>query len=100
MEKLDVRYHPGAEYRELFNVTVDSLHCTDTGIGLANDGRLLFIDSKLANNSSAYWVDSEFYTIDNEEFQHYLALARANGYVEKAIQSGQTTEEELESLSG
>lgn len=58
MEKLDVKYHPGVEYRELFNVTVDSLHCTDTGIGLAN------------------------------------------GYVEKAIQSGQTTEEELESLRG
>ena len=51
------------------------------------------------NNSSAYWVQSVFYSIDKKEFGTFLGKARAGGYIEKAIQSGQTTEEELIILS-
>lgn len=95
MRQLEIKYKPDKEYHELFNVMIDSLTCEDTAIGITNDGELLYIKSKLANSSSAYWVDREFFSIDNDEFCSFLKQAQANGYIEKAIRSGQTTEEEL-----
>ena len=68
-------------------------------IGITNDGKLLYIENKLMNNSSAYWMQSIFYSIDKEEFRSFLKTARSRGYVEQAIQKGRTTENELEKLS-
>ena len=70
MIQLDQKYHQDEDYRELFSIMIDSLRCEDTAIGITKDGELLYIENKLMNNSSAYWV-----------------------------QSGRTTEEELKELS-
>ena len=51
------------------------------------------------NNSSAYWGQSVFYSINKVEFCKYLEQARARGYIKEAIQKGKTTEEELKILS-
>ena len=99
MKELDQKYHQEGEYRELFSIMIDSCRCEDTAIGITKDGELLYIENKLMNNSSAYWVQSVFYSIDKKEFSVFLEQARAVGYIEKAIQSGQTTEEELKKLS-
>lgn len=99
MTLLDVNYHEGREYHELFSIMIDSNKCEDTAVGMTNDGVLLYIENKLSNNSSAYWVQSVFYSISKEEFCTFLKQARERGYIEKAIKNGQTTEEELKKLS-
>lgn len=99
MKELDVKCYKDNEYRELFSVMIDSHICEDKAIGIANDGELLYIENKLMNNSSAYWMQSVFYSISKEEFRTFLKQARDRGYLEKAIQKGQTTEEELKKLS-
>lgn len=99
MEKLDIHYRSGADYRELFSIWIDFLTCEDTAVGITKDGTLLYIESKLMNSSSAYWVQSTFYGINREEFRTFLNRARSGGYLEKAIRSGQTTEEELKQLA-
>ena len=92
-------YYSDEDYHELFSIMIDSIICEDTAVGITNEGKLLYIENKLMNNSSAYWVQSVFYSIDKKEFGAFLEQARADGYIEKAIQSGQTTEEELKKLS-
>ena len=99
MKQLDVKYYPGKDYRELFDVTIDSHNCTSTSIGITNDGTLLLTKEELTNNSSAYWVSREIFSIDKEEFREYLSKAESSGHVEKAIKNGRTTSEELERLS-
>lgn len=99
MKELDVKYYPGKDYRELFSIMIDSHICEDTAIGITKDGELLYIENKLMNNSSAYWVQSVFYSINKEEFRAFLKQARSRGYIETAIQKGKTTEEELKKLS-
>lgn len=99
MKELDIEYRQDKDYRELFSIMIDSSLCEATAIGINNDGELLYIESKLMNNSSAYWMQSIFYSIDKEEFCAFLKQARSRGYVDKAIQMGQTNEEELKRLS-
>lgn len=99
MKELDVKYYPGKDYRELFSIMIDSHICEDTAIGITKDGELLYIENKLMNNSSAYWVQSVFYSINKEEFRAFLKEASSRGYIETAIQKGKTTEEELKKLS-
>ena len=98
MKELDVKYYPNEDYRELFNIMIDSNICEDTCIGITNAGELLYVENKLMNNSSAYWVQSVFYSISTEEFRAFLKQAESRGYIKKAIQSGKTTEEELKNL--
>ena len=98
MKELDISYHHDKDYRELFSIMIDSNLCEDTAIGITNEGELLYIENKLMNNSSAYWVQSVFYSISKEEFCSFLKQARSEGYIEKAIRNGQTTEEELRKL--
>ena len=99
MKELDVKYYPGKDYRELFSIMIDSHICEDTAIGITKDGELLYIENKLMNNSSAYWVQSVFYSINKEEFRAFLKQARSRGYIEKKKKKGKTTEEELKKLS-
>lgn len=99
MKELGVKYYNDKDYRELFNIMIDSFTCEDIAIGITNEGELLYIDNKLMNNSSGYWVQSIFYSIDKAEFCTFLEKARERGYLEKAIQKRQTTEEELKRLS-
>lgn len=99
MKELEKKYRQDKDYRELFSIMIDSHICEDKAIGITNDGQLLYIENKLMNNSSAYWVQSIFYSIDKEEFRAFLKTARSRGHVEQALQKGQTTEEELEKLS-
>lgn len=99
MKMLDEKYREGQDYRELFSIMIDSNRCEDTAIGITNDGELLYIENKLMNNSSAYWVQSVIYSINKEEFCKFLEQARFRGYIEKAIKSGKITEEELEFLA-
>lgn len=99
MTETNVKYRCGRDYRELFNIMIDSLTCEDIAIGISDQGELLYVKSKLANNSSAYWVQSEFFYISKEEFCAFLKQARENGYLEKALKNGQTTEDELRKLS-
>lgn len=47
MKELDVKYYPGKDYRELFDIMVDSHKCEDTCIGIANDGTLLYVKTSL-----------------------------------------------------
>ena len=99
MRELGLEYYSSKEYRELFNTMIDMNICEDIAIGISNDGELLYIENKLMNNSSAYWMQSVFYSINKAEFIVYLEQARSRGYIEQAIQKGQTTEEELKGLS-
>ena len=99
MKELGERYYSHDDYRELFNTMIDVNICEDIAIGISNDGELLYIENKLMNNSSAYWMQSVFYSINKAEFIVYLEQARSRGYIEQAIQKGQTTEEELKGLS-
>ena len=99
MKELDGNYHQDRDYHELFSIMIDSHLCEDTAIGITNDGNLLYIESKLMNNSSAYWMQRVFYSIEKDEFRAFLRQAKSKGYIEKAINNGQTTEEELEKLS-
>lgn len=98
MKELDVNYRPGKDYRELFSVMIDSNICEDTVVGITNAGELLYVNNKLMNNSSAYWVQSVCFSIDKEEFCEFLEQAKSRGFIEKAIKNGQTTKEELEEL--
>ena len=98
MKELEIKHRQEIEYRELFDVMIDSHSCEDYTVGLTNDGKLLYIENKLMNNSSAYWVQSVFYSINQEEFRSFLELAKARGYLETAISKGRTTEEELKRL--
>lgn len=99
MKELGIKYYSNEDYRELFNVMIDSNTCEDFAIGISNDGKLLYVENKLMNNSSAYWVQSLFFSINKEEFCAFFEQARAKGYIEKAIKEGQTTEDELKMLS-
>ena len=99
MKELSERNYSHDDYRELFNTMIDANICEDIAIGISNDGELLYIENKLMNNSSAYWMQSVFYSINKAEFIVYLEQARSRGYIEQAIQKGQTTEEELKGLS-
>ena len=99
MRELGLEYYSSKEYRELFNTMIDMNICEDIAIGITNDGKLLYIENKLMNNSSAYWGQSVFYSINKVEFCKYLEQARARGYIKEAIQKGKTTEEELKILS-
>lgn len=99
MKELGVRYYSNEDYRELFNIMIDSNICEDFAVGITNDGQLLYIENKLMNNSSAYWMQSVFYSINKSEFGAFLEQARSRGYIEQAKQKGQTTEEELKKLS-
>lgn len=99
MKKLDRKYYPGKDYRELFSVMIDANKCEDTAVGITNEGELLYIESKLMNNSSAYWMQSVFFSIDKEEFRAFLEQAKSRDYLAKAIKNRQTTEEELGRLS-
>lgn len=98
MKKLDVNYRPGRDYRELFDITINRNDCTTAGIGITEDGELLYIRSELMNNSSAYWMDFECYSIDKAEYRNFLSAARANGNLEKPLKNGYITEEELARL--
>lgn len=98
MKLLDVKYRCDIDYRELFSIMIDSNTCEDIAVGITNEGELLYIENKLMNNSSAYWVQSVFYSIDKEEFRTFLMQAKSRGYIEKAIKNGQTTEEEITTL--
>ena len=99
MKELNVKYHSDKDYRELFKTMLDASTCEDHAVGITNDDKLIYAENKLMNNSSAYWVQSVFYSINAEEFCALLKQARSRGYIEKAIQKGQTTEEELKKLS-
>ena len=99
MKELGSEYYSSKEYRELFNIMIDMNICEDIAVGIADDGELLYIENKLMNNSSAYWGQSVFFSINKVEFREFLKQARSKGYIEKAIQKGQTTEEELKRLS-
>jgi len=99
MKELDVKYRGDIDYRELFNVMIDTNVCEDTAVGITKTGELLYIENKLMNNSSAYWVQSIFYSIDRDEFCEFMKQAESKGYLEKAILAGQTTLEELRTLS-
>ena len=99
MKELGERYYSHDDYHELFNTMIDANICEDIVIGISNDGELLYIENKLMNISSAYWMQSVFYSINKAEFIVYLEQARSRGYIEQAIQKGQTTEEELKRLS-
>lgn len=99
MERLDVKYYPEKDYRELFDVAVDSNKCIVELTGITNSGDFLYIIEKLANYSSAYYMDREFFSIDKNEFRSFLEKAMANGEAEKAIINGHTTREELERLT-
>lgn len=99
MKELGERYYNHDDYRVLFNTMIDANICADIAIGISNDGELLYIENKLMNNSSAYWMQSVFYSINKAEFIVCLEQARSRGYIEQAIQKGQTTEEELKGLS-
>ena len=99
MKELGESYYSDKDYRELFDTMIDTSICEDHAVGITNDGKLVYVENKLMNNSSAYWVQSVFYSIDAEEFCTFLKRARSRGYIEKAIQKGQTTEEELKKLS-
>ena len=98
MKELEIKYRQN-EYRELFSIMIDSNICEETAIGITNEGQLLYLDNKLMNNSSAYWMQTIFYSIDKKEFRTFLNQARSRGYIEKAIKMGQTTEDELKRLS-
>lgn len=100
MRELGLKYYSDEDYHELFSIMIDSIICEDTAVGITNEGKLLYIENKLMNNSSAYWMQSIFYSINKEEFREFLKQARTRGYIEKAIQKGQTTEEELLVLCG
>ena len=93
-----MKYVPEKDFRELFTVTVDPIRCTDTCIGITNDGTLLYIEEQMMSSGNAYWMDREFFEIDKEEFCRYLAVAEENGEIAKAVRSGRITEEELEQL--
>ena len=99
MKELNVEYHSDKDYRELFSIMIDSRICEATAVGITNAGELLYIESKLMNNSSAYWMQSIFYSIDKGEYRAFFKQAMSRGYIEKAIQQGRTTAEELEKLS-
>lgn len=99
MISLDVKYYPEKDYRELFTVSVDELMCTDDLIGITTAGDLLYVKERLAGSGNAYYMEREFFSIEREEFQQYLSVAKENGEVEKAVRNGQTTKEELEKLS-
>ena len=98
MKELGLEYCSDKDYRQLFNIMIDSHICEDSVIGITNNGELLYIENKLMNNSSAYWMQSVFYSINKAEFCTFLEQARSRGFIEKAIQKGQTTEEELKKL--
>ena len=99
MKELGLEYYSSKEYRELFDTMIDKNICEYTAIGITNDGELLYIENKLVNNSSAYWGQSIFYSINKVEFCKYLEQAKTRGYIKEAIQKGKTTEEELKMLS-
>lgn len=99
MQKTDVKYYPGKDYRELFDILVDSNVGEVISIGITNDGSIIYIDDKLMNNSSAYWTQTDIFSIDRDEFRKYLDIARSRGHLAKALKKGLTTEEELERLS-
>ncbi len=89
MKELNVKYHSDKDYRELFKTMRDASICEDHAVGITNDGKLIYAENKLMNNSSAYWVQSVFYSINAEEFCALLKQARSRGYIEKTIQKGQ-----------
>lgn len=60
MKELGINYRADNDYRELFNIMVDPHICEHTTIGITNDGELLYIENKLMNNSSAYWMQRVF----------------------------------------
>ena len=97
-EKFDVNYRPGRDYRELFDIVINNKHSTTSSIGITEEGELLYIRSGLMNNSSAYWMDFECYSIDKGEYRNFLSTTKANGNLEKAIKNGNTTQEELARL--
>lgn len=99
MKELGINHRNEEKYRELFSIMIDSNICEETAIGITDDGELLYIENKLMNNSSAYWMQSVFYSINKTEFCEFLAQARSRGYIEEAIKKGKTTEEELKNLS-
>lgn len=99
MIELDVKYHPEKDYREMFTVSVDELMCTDDLIGITTAGELLYVKERLAGSGNAYYMEREFFSIEKEEFQQYLSIAKENGEIEKALRNGQTTEAELKKLS-
>lgn len=98
MKELGVQHFSDSEYRELFHIMIDTHICEDKAIGITNSGELLYAENKLMNNSSAYWMQSVYYTINKDEFRTFLNQARSKGYIEEAIKKGQTTEEELKML--
>lgn len=98
MKKLDKRYVPQEDYRELFCVSADSMNCTCEVIGLSREGEILFIKETLSNSGNAYYISREFFLPDREEFRHYLEDAGRDGELEKALKNGYTTMEELKSL--
>lgn len=99
MKPIDADYKPNKDYRELFTVFVNTRKCTDDVVGITKDNELLYIKESLANQSSAYWVDREFFSIDKMEFKHFLSIATKNGEVEKAVKNGYTTLDELKRLT-
>lgn len=87
MKLIEDKLTPEKDYKELFTVEVNEIECTDTVVGMRHDGVFLYIKERLANSGNAYWMDREFYSIDEDEFNHFL---------EMAIESGKTTLEELQ----
>lgn len=73
MKELGIKYYSNEDYRELFNIMIDSNTCEDFAIGISNDGKLLYVENKLMNNSSAYWVQSLFLVLIKRNFAHFLS---------------------------
>ncbi len=98
MKKIEENLQPDKDYRELFTVEVDELKCTDTVVGLKNDGLLLYIDEKLSNSGNAYWMDRTFYSIEKDEFKQYFEIAKSNGEIEKTIKNKKTSWDDLDQI--
>lgn len=82
MRKLNKKLYINDDYRELFTVSIDRNKCTDDVVGITNDGKLLLIKEKMANQSSFYYMEREFFSINNKEYIKYLDLAKLNGEID------------------
>jgi len=76
MKPIEEKLTPEKDYRELFTLHVDSNKCTADIIGIKNDGEYLYISEKLASSGNAYWMDRIFYSLDEDEYKHYVEMAK------------------------
>ena len=76
MKELEIKHRQEIEYRELFDVMIDSHSCEDYTVGLTNDGELLYIENKLMNNSGAYWFRACFTASIKKNFVPFWSLQK------------------------